>query len=277
VKQSNAILSIITINYNDCVGLKKTVASVASQTNQNFEYIIIDGGSTDGSAEYLKENENSFAYTCSEKDKGIYDAQNKGITKSTGKYLLFLNAGDTFHSNQVLEQFLKHAANSNKGIIYGNSLIISPSGAETLLTPPAKLDLNFWYRNTLNHQAVFMQKALFDKYGLYDLNFRICSDFEFFLKVFVKENTAFEYLPLTVCNYFEGGFSANPANYDKMLAEKETVLKKHLSKKEYAQIRRAYVRTLPFRKQVLAGIYKTPVLNEVFRKIYPVISRSSKK
>jgi len=259
------------------VGLKKTVASVASQTNQNFEYIIIDGGSTDGSAEYLKENENSFAYTCSEKDKGIYDAQNKGITKSTGKYLLFLNAGDTFHSNQVLEQFLKHAANSNKGIIYGNSLIISPSGAETLLTPPAKLDLNFWYRNTLNHQAVFMQKALFDKYGLYDLNFRICSDFEFFLKVFVKENTAFEYLPLTVCNYFEGGFSANPANYDKMLAEKEAVLKKHLSNKEYAQVRRTYVRSLPFRKKVLAGIYKTPVLNEVFRKIYPVISRSAKK
>ena len=259
------------------MGLKKTVASVKSQSNQSFEYIIIDGGSTDGSAEYLKENENSFAYACSEKDKGIYDAQNKGITKSTGRYLLFLNAGDTFHSNQVVEQFLKYATNSNKDIIYGNSLIISPSGAETLLTPPVKLDLNFWYRNTLNHQAVFMHKILFDKYGLYDLNFRICADFEFFLKVFVKENTAFEYLPLTVCNYFEGGFSANPANYDKMLAEKETVLNKHLSKKEYAQIRRAYVRSLPFRKQVLAGIYKTPVLDKVFKKIYPLISPSSKK
>jgi glycosyltransferase involved in cell wall biosynthesis len=276
VKQANAILSIITINYNDCVGLKKTVASVKSQSNQSFEYIIIDGGSTDGSAEYLREHENSFAYACSEKDKGIYDAQNKGIAKSTGKYLLFLNADDTFHSNQVVEQFLKQTTNSDKGIIYGNSLITSPIGEEKLLTPPTKLDLNFWYRNTLNHQAVFMQKTLFDKYGLYDLNFRICADFEFFLKVFVKENAAFEYLPLTVCNYFEDGFSANPANYDKMLAEKETVLKKHLSKKEYAQIRRAYVRSLPFRKQLLAGIYKTPVLNEVFRKIYPVISRSSK-
>jgi glycosyltransferase involved in cell wall biosynthesis len=277
VKQSNAILSIITINYNDCLGLKKTAASVASQSNQNFEYIIIDGGSNDGSAEYLKENENSFGYACSEKDKGIYDAQNKGIAKSTGKYLLFLNAGDTFHSDQVVEQFLKQTANSDKGIIYGNSLIISPSGAEKLLTPPANLNLNFWYRNTLNHQAVFIQKTLFDKYALYDLNFRICADFDFFLKVFVKENAAFEYLPLTVCNYFEGGFSANPANYDKMLAEKETVLKKHLSKKEYAQIRRAYVRSLPFRKQVLAGIYQTPVLDKIFKKIYPLISPSSKK
>ena len=259
------------------MGLKKTVASVASQSNQSFEYIIIDGGSTDGSAEFLKQNENSFASACSERDKGIYDAQNKGITKSTGKYLLFLNAGDTLHTNQVVDEFLKYTTNSNKGIIYGNSLIISPCGAEKLLTPPAKLDLNFWYRNTLNHQAAFIQKTLFDKYGLYDLNFRICADFEFFLKVYVKESVSFEYLPLTVCNYFEGGFSANPANYDKMLAEKEAVLKKHLSNKEYAQIRRAYVRSLPFRKQVLAGIYKTPVLNEIFRKIYPVISRSAKK
>ncbi len=259
------------------MGLKKTVESVSAQTNQSFEYIIIDGGSTDASASYLKENQNSFAYSCSEIDKGIYDAQNKGITKSTGKYLLFLNAGDTLHTNQVVDAFLKHVAKSDKGIVYGNSMIISPSGAEKLLTPPSKLDLNFWYRNTLNHQAVFIQKTLFDKYGLYDLNFKICADFEFLLKAYVKESFSFEYLPLTVCNYFEDGFSANPANYDKMLLEKETVLKKHLSNKEYAQVRRAYVRSLPFRKQVLAGIYKTPVLNEVFRKIYPVISRSSKK
>lgn len=277
MKQVNAILSIITINYNDCVGLKKTVESVSAQTNQSFEYIIIDGGSTDGSASYLKEKQSSFAYSCSEIDKGIYDAQNKGIAKSTGKYLLFLNAGDTLYSNQVVDEFIKHAAKTDKGIIYGNSMIVSPSGAEKLLTPPAKLDLNFWYRNTLNHQAVFIKKNLFDTYGLYDLNFRICADFEFFLKVFVKENTSFEYLPLTICNYFEDGFSANPANYDKMLVEKEAVLKKYLSNKEYAQIRRAYVRSLPFRKQVLAGIYKTPVLNEIFRKIYPVISRSAKK
>ncbi len=259
------------------MGLKKTVESVASQSNQNFEYIIIDGGSNDGSASYLKANQNSFAYSCSEIDKGIYDAQNKGITKSTGKYLMFLNAGDTLHTNQVVDEFIKHAAKSEKGIVYGNSMIVSSSGEEKLLTPPVELDLNFWYRNTLNHQAVFIKKNLFDTYGLYDLNFKICADFEFFLKVFVKENVSFEYLPLTVCNYFEDGFSANPANYDKMLVEKETVLKKHLSKKEYAQIRRTYVRSLPFRKQVLAGIYKTPVLNEVFRKIYPVISRSAKK
>lgn len=277
MKQTNAILSIITINYNDCVGLKKTVESVASQLNQDIEYIIIDGGSTDGSASYLKEKQNSLAYSCSEIDKGIYDAQNKGISKSTGKYLLFLNAGDTLYSNQVVDEFIKHVAKTDKGIIYGNSMIVSPSGAEKLLTPPAKLDLNFWYRNTLNHQAVFIKRNLFGTYGLYDLNFKICADFEFFLKVFLKENFSFEYLPLTVCNYFEDGFSANPANYDKMLEEKETVLKKHLSNKQYAQIRRAYVRSLPFRKQVLAGIYKTPVLNEVFRKIYPVISRSLKK
>jgi glycosyltransferase involved in cell wall biosynthesis len=274
VKQSNAILSIITINYNDCEGLKRTFESVASQTDQAFEYVIIDGGSTDGSVTFLGEEQLNFAYYCSERDKGIYDAQNKGIEKSTGKYLLFLNSGDTFYSNSVVEQFIKIASESDKGIIYGNTLIVNPSAEDRVLSPPADIQLNFWYRNTLNHQAAFLKKNLFDKYGLYDLSFKISADFDFFLKVYINEKDTFEYVPILVCNYHEDGFSSNPANYDLMLTERELALKKNLSPKDYELIRRAYVRSLPFRKQVLAGIYKTPILNEVFRKVYPFFSKS---
>ncbi len=259
------------------MGLKKTVESVSAQTNQSFEYIIIDGGSTDASASYLKENQSSFAYSCSEIDKGIYDAQNKGIAKSTGKYLLFLNAGDTLHTNQVVDEFIKYAAKSDKGIIYGNSMIVSTSATEELLIPPVIIDLYFWYRKTINHQAAFIRKGLFITYGLYDLSYRFCADFNFFLKVFVNEANEYQYFPCTVCNYFEGGFSSIPANFDKLMAERELILQEQLSRKDYLKIKRAYILALPFKNKVLAYVYQTPIVNELFRKVYPIISRSIKK
>ena len=87
------LLSIITINYNDFSGLKKTVESVIKQTYSNFEYVVIDGGSTDESYKYLQEKKDSFSHLVSEKDAGIYNAMNKGIRAAKGEYLLFLNSG----------------------------------------------------------------------------------------------------------------------------------------------------------------------------------------
>jgi glycosyltransferase involved in cell wall biosynthesis len=276
LKRTNPILSIITVNFNDLSGLTKTYDSVCSQTSQEFEYLIIDGGSTDGSEVFVTQNKDSVAFTSSEKDNGIYDAQNKGIIQCKGRYLLFLNSGDTLYDKDVIKNFYCKL-DVNKGIIYGNSIIISQDLSEKLLVPPSHLPLNFWYRNTLNHQAVFIKRELFDEFGLYNLNLRICADFEFFLKVFLKDSNLFQYIPITVCNYYEGGISANPANYDKMIAEKETVLKTNLSKKKYNQIRNSYISSLPLRKQVLSFIYKTPVISNVFKNLYPLISNPSKK
>jgi len=276
LKIKNPILSIITVNYNDLSGLSKTYDSVCSQTSQEFEYLIIDGGSTDGSEDFVTKNKNSVAFITSEKDNGIYDAQNKGIMKCKGKYLLFLNSGDTLYDKDVIKSFYSQL-DLNKEIIYGNSMIISPDLSEKLLVPPSHLSLNFWYRNTLNHQAVFIKRELFDEFGQYNLNLRICADFEFFLKVFLKDSNLFQYIPITVCNYYEGGISANPANYDKMIAEKETVLKTNLSKKQLNQVRNSYIRSLPLRKQVLSFIYKTPLISNVFKSLYPLIFNPSKK
>jgi glycosyltransferase involved in cell wall biosynthesis len=99
-------LSIITINYNNLEGLKRTYESVVSQTCQDFEWIIIDGGSTDGSKDFIEEHQAQFAYWCSEPDKGIYNAMNKGIVKATGEYLQFLNSGDNLVDDKVIEEFL---------------------------------------------------------------------------------------------------------------------------------------------------------------------------
>ena len=94
--------SIITVNYNNLEGLKKTVESVKNQTYQKFEYIVIDGGSYDGSLEFIKDNESLLDYWVSEPDSGVYQAMNKGIEKATGEYLLFLNSGDHFCNTKVL-------------------------------------------------------------------------------------------------------------------------------------------------------------------------------
>src|SRR4051812_22804100 len=99
-------LSIITINYNNVSGLRKTVESVVNQTSQDFEYIVIDGGSTDGSVDVLKQYAKKIKYWISEPDKGIYNAQNKGILKATGEYCHFINSGDYLVKNDVIEKML---------------------------------------------------------------------------------------------------------------------------------------------------------------------------
>ena len=106
-------LTIITINYNNLEGLKRTVESVVNQTWQELEYIVIDGGSTDGSAAFLASCSDTIDYWVSEPDNGIYNALNKGIQKATGEYLLFLNSGDHFYSDEVLANNVHHLVNSD--------------------------------------------------------------------------------------------------------------------------------------------------------------------
>jgi glycosyltransferase involved in cell wall biosynthesis len=253
------------------------VESVERQRTNEFEYILIDGGSTDGTKEYLQEKQNLFTYWSSEKDKGIYDAQNKGIARSKGKYLLFLNAGDTLYDERVIEKFLHENRASEKGIVYGNSNLVSSEGKHELLVPPASIELGFWFRKTLNHQAVFMKKELFGKYGLYDLQYRFCADFDLLLHVYVKEKEQFVYFPHTVCNYYEDGFSSQSSNYEKVMAERDRILRHYLSRKQYSGLKRAYIRSLPVRKQILTYIYQTPFLSGAFKKVYPLLSGQRKK
>ena len=111
-------LSIITVNYNNKDGLQKTIDSVISQTFKDFEWIVIDGGSTDGSRELIEKNKNYFSFWCSEHDKGVYNAMNKGIVHAKGEYLNFMNSGDCFVSNKVLEKIFSNDYTND--ILYGN-------------------------------------------------------------------------------------------------------------------------------------------------------------
>jgi len=199
-------LSIITINLNNKAGLQKTLASVLSQIYSDFEYIVIDGGSTDGSYELIKGYTEKLSYWISEPDKGIYNAINKGIVKATGKYCLFLNSGDYLVNSGSLSKLF--ANKLDEDIVYWNSFLIDSSQTIKKLIQPNKLSASFFYNSTINHQSCIIKRTLFDEYGIYDENFKIASDWLFFLKTIVFGNVRTKHLNLFLTFYDGNGISA---------------------------------------------------------------------
>ena len=196
-------LSIVTINYNNVEGLKKTLASVASQTYRDIEHIIIDGGSTDCSVDVIRNYEQQLHLThstihilwISERDKGIYNAMNKGVRKATGAYIQILNSGDILASPDVTERMinalstlnLQHSTENKVPILYGNMLksydgktiINRDTCGYGMYTPESFL---YFYNGTLNHDCAYIRRDLFEKYGLYNEEMKICSDWEWYVK-----------------------------------------------------------------------------------------------
>lgn len=171
-------LSIITINYNNKHGLQKTINSVISQIYKEFEWIIIDGGSTDGSKELIEQYTDYITYWVCEPDKGIYNAMNKGIEVAKGEYLLFLNSGDYLVSVYTLEHVLCKSFQAD--IVYGNLLYDkkkverAPGFHNDYI---ACIDL---IKGTLFHPSTFIKRELFEKYGYYDETLKIVADWKFF-------------------------------------------------------------------------------------------------
>ena len=161
-------LSIITVNYNDKFNLKKTISSVNKQTlklNIDYEYIIIDGLSTDGSIELIK-SKNIISKYISEKDKGIYDAMNKGIKLSKGKFLTFLNAGDYYLNEKILENIFTQPNILDYDLIYGPVIVQRKNGKKISYPKKfTKFNLYFWNTRTVCHQAMFVKKTIAGQYS----------------------------------------------------------------------------------------------------------------
>ena len=180
-------VSVITINYNNKEGLDETIQSVASQKFDDYEYIIIDGGSTDGSIDVIRKYEECINYWVSEKDSGIYNAMNKGIQKATGEYLHFLNSGDCYYSNDVLDFIFKNKT-YREPLLRGMQIFNFPDG-EILSYNHGFEKITFYtlYHHWICHQATFIARSLFLKYGLYDESYKIVSDWLFFAKVILHD------------------------------------------------------------------------------------------
>jgi len=198
------IVTIITINLNNLSGLQNTFQSVISQSNKDFEYIIVDGLSTDGSKEFIESNiEHVDCFVC-EKDKSRYDAMNKAIVKAKGDYLLFLNSGDSFYNNGVLQNTVKLLDGTD--VVYGDYMF--SDGTYKIF--PSKLTPYNFYISSLGHQATFFHRGLFEKYGLYDGNFVIGFDREFYMRIFIKGNASYKKTNQFICNFDLTGISNSP-------------------------------------------------------------------
>lgn len=214
------MLSIITINYNNKEGLKRTIISVMNQTFREFEYIVIDGGSTDGSKAYIESQSKNIDYWVSEPDQGIYHAMNKGIKIAKGAYLLFLNSGDHFYSNESLSFFKPYLLkNDMKDILYGNILVKSQK--EFIKTYPEKLTFSYFVKDTLPHPGSLINKKCFN-HCLYDEDLQIASDWKFFMLGICKYKFTYQYINRVITTFHQDGISSTSPELVKQ--EREQVL-----------------------------------------------------
>ena len=216
--------SIITVNYNNKDGLRKTIESVIHQSFRDFEYIIIDGGSTDGSADVLKEYDAQIDYWVSEPDKGIYNAMNKGIAQAKGEYLNFMNSGDCFYSNDVLEKVFEHQLSQD--IIVGRDYHYNTEtgqGFATIL--PQRISMLTFYVQTLPHQSTFFRKKLFDNCP-YDENLQIVADLKFYIQKLCVEDCSILLIDDIICRREPDGISKTYNN--RRIAEHQAVIQQFL-------------------------------------------------
>ena len=234
-------LSIITINRNNAVGLEKTLQSVASQTYKKFEYIIIDGASTDGSAEVIKKYEAEFAHLkwVSEPDAGIYNAMNKGIRIASGDYIQILNSGDCLASDDVTERMLTALDRTgHPSILYGNMVKCFPDGRKLKDKSFAGQEITLlgMYTGTLNHDPTYIRRTLFEKYGYYDESLKIVSDWKWCLQVIVLNGEKPQYVDVDVTLFDMSGISETNKDLDR--AERKKVLERLFPKAVLADYER---------------------------------------
>ncbi len=218
----NISLSIITINFNQAKGLEETIRSVVAQSFDNYQYLVIDGGSTDESVNVIERYKDKIHHWVSEKDNGIYNAMNKGIAAAKGEYILFLNSGDVLISEKALQDFVLHQ--DFKGdIIYGDYQF-----ANGQKIYPDKVTPYYFVKSSLPHQSTFFKRSIFDIMGVFDESYRIAADRAFYLKCMVSNQFQWQHIhyPLTIFDL--EGISNSSGHLKKKQVEDERLLQENL-------------------------------------------------
>ena len=222
------VFTIVTINRNNASGLRKTLQSVLDQTLTDFEYVVVDGASTDGSVDVIDNYSKLFGPRMkwiSEPDKGIYNAMNKGIGMASGEYVEFLNSGDCLAGPDVVERMLTALEEKAcPSILYGNMLKDMPDGKILKDRCFAGQNITFlgFYTGTLNHSPAYIRKDLFEKYGLYDESLKIVSDWKWYLQAIILGTEKPVYVDIDVTLFDMTGISETNKDLDK--TERKKVL-----------------------------------------------------
>jgi len=207
-KQSQVLVTVITVVYNGKESLEKTILSVINQTYANIEYIIVDGSSTDGTLDIIRKYENRIDYWVSESDEGIYDAMNKGISLATGEWINFMNSGDKFHDDGMITDVLERFNGCD--IFYGNYI---KNGEKCY--PPKKINrLFFLMERMVCHQAIFEKKSLLLKFP-FDTNYKIVADRKHLMECYMIAHADIIYVPHIICFYDDYGLSSDKSEFEK--------------------------------------------------------------
>jgi len=199
-------ISIITPSFNHGISLERTILSVINQNYNNYEYIIIDGGSTDRSKGIIEKHKDKITYWVTEPDNGVYDAMNKGIRHAKGEYIYFLGADDILLEG-VLEKLFSNNT-ENLDMIYG-SVNLTPSNK----IYDNKFDIKKLFKKNICHQAIFYKKELFDEIGLFNIKYKSRADYAFNIQVFSR-GYKIKYIPVIIANFNETGLSSNYFDID---------------------------------------------------------------
>lgn len=219
-------LSIITINYNNAIGLDRTLKSITSLDTNLFEYIVIDGGSTDNSVDIIKQYAKDIDYWISESDKGIYNAMNKGIKHANGEYLLFINSGDIINNDTDIRTVIEHL--SGEDIIYFDILLIlDKQGTQFIKICPDFIDFRYFIKDALPHQSTFIKREKIIEYGYYDESMKIFGDWAFFMDAICKMQLSYKHVNGYFTTFYEDGISSQPENKIILFNELDQHVREH--------------------------------------------------
>lgn len=213
---------IVSLNATDTIGV--TLTSIFVQSCEDFEVVIKDGGSTDGTLNCIPQDKRIHVHC--EADRSVYDAMNQAVTYANGKFLIFMNCGDAFATPDVLKQvreLIEQRKLTGDEVIYGN---YCKDGTLFLQNPHA--DRRHFVKEGLCHQSVFFGRTLFEKYGNYDTDFRICADYEILTRYFIN-GSVYKYINLPICNYLGGGISEKQENLARVRIEGNMVRTRYFS------------------------------------------------
>jgi len=202
------MISIITVNLNNVEGLSNTLNSIFIQRHQPKEVIVVDGGSTDGSLECINENSENITFWVSEQDNGVYHAMNKGLKLANGEFCLFLNSGDYFYDDLVLERFIK-LLDTKSVLVYG---LIKWEGNQKLWNPPAGIkDFEMAFHSLIPHQGAFFKTSIIKKIGGYKEEFKVISDWGLMLEI-IKRRFKVQKIDLIISICENQGISSTMEN-----------------------------------------------------------------
>lgn len=264
-------ISIITVCLNDKAGLEKTIQSVLEQTFVDLEYIIIDGGSSDGTIDVIKKNEAKITHWVSEKDNGIYQAMNKAINLSAGEYCLFLNAGDFLSDKHVLKNVF--SKNFTDDIIYGNMLYDNGTSIEQQ-EQPEKITFFHLFTKYLFHPSTFIKRKLFEEIGNYNEKMKIASDYDFIFRAIVIHRATTQYVPIFISQHNNKGISSRPENFPLVMKERSEVHKKYLPKMVVDEMSDYFLSANNTSFKYLASLKNHPLRRKIAQIVLRVLSKN---